>query len=189
MKRRGLWWVNHRQRSRLGSSHSLCSHQQRQPHCLWVSFVPQPSESSQSTWPLLCWEPVCRAKWVRQLLSRSGLWWSDCGQRSGLLLLGRLSKHQQWPDQPFSDVSPGISQPCWPQLSSLPSYGRLCLSADLWGDISRPGVFAVLRLGYTVGGSQVATGAFLCPLSVQIWEQARTHAPREQSPGFTQPSS
>ena len=63
MRRCGLWWVNHRQPSRLGSMHSLCSHQQWQPHCLWVSFVPPPCDSSQSTWPLPCWDTLYRAKW------------------------------------------------------------------------------------------------------------------------------
>lgn len=78
---------------------------------------------------------------------RSELWWNGCYQRSELLLMCCLSKHQQYlllphPGSP-QDWAASVSCGC---LLSDCSFPRS--RAMLWCGVSRNGVFAWLRLGH-----------------------------------------
>ena len=99
MRRHGLWWVNHRQRSRLGSTRCAVA---SNGGPAWVSCVPH----FRWVLPVCCLCPAGNHSagpggahpLSRRLLSRGGLRGSDCRQRSGPLLLGRLSeRHNGWP--------------------------------------------------------------------------------------------
>ena len=162
----------------------------------WVFFYPdhlKPWKSSKYR-KLLCWLGFLWQKYsiennLRKVLA---ITCSVHSQRTRLLLMLYLCKHQKRLPLPCSDTTSGLSNHCPSHLSSpfskqqpSPWYG-----AALWikwgqrSHLAQAGVQAK-----SVGGNQPATCAVsihpLCPVSGVSKHVSTTH---EQSPGFPQPS-